>query len=183
MSGEFQAAFMDRLLAGFAHDANGRATALRGIAILAGMGEPADSWIPLLDAEAERLESLARGLSALRAEPPEPLDALDVLRAAAATLAAVHVEFRIAEVSADEDTSVIQSRGALVRAVVALALQLAPSYSITLVHARAARTAAGVSIEIWSDDVAPPALPALALPDVALERTPTTYRIILPPAS
>jgi hypothetical protein len=170
---------LDRLLSGLAHDVNGRATALRGIALLAATDEPPETWLSLLEAEAARLEGLALGLSALRAEAPEPLDAQEVLQAAARSLASVHVQLAV-EAPEGADVGIRASQGLLVRCVVALALELAPVHVICTVRARARRFEGWVALELWSDrETSPRELPA-PLAAARLERLPSGYRLSLP---
>lgn len=181
MNTELWTRVMDRLLAGFAHDANGRATALRGVAILAAEDMAPGEWTPLLEHESMRLEQLAAGLSAVRLEPPEPLDVRDALRAATNALGAVHIELRVESAGDVGDVSVRASRGELVRAVIALAFELVPPQTADTVHARVSRAGAEVVVELWVEKAtaAGGVLP-LSLPGARLGSVPGGYRLSLP---
>ena len=63
---------LDRILAGFSHDLNGRVTALRGVLELASLGEELQPLDDFLRGEVERLETLARTLWALPEGGGEP---------------------------------------------------------------------------------------------------------------
>lgn len=180
MSTDWWTPVMDRLLAGFAHDANGRATALRGVAIIAADGDPPEEWMPLLESEALRLEQLAAGLSALRVEAPEPVDARDVLHAVEATLGAVHIRLRHEDLPHERSVSVLVSRGALVRTLVALAFQLVPAHTAAAVHARVLRLGADVVLELWVEKATSSGSVPVSLPGAQLSTVPGGYRLALP---
>ena len=156
------------------------ATTLRGVSILAAEETP-ETWRGLLELEAERMERLAAGLSALRLEAPEPLDVRDVAKAAAPTLAAMHIDLRVTVAAAEDAVLVVKgSRGELVRALLTLAVQLVPPHTALDLGCRISRSADAVELELrCGKATSPPPLP-VPIPGAALRVLPDGYCLSLP---
>lgn len=131
---------VDRLLAGFAHNANGRTVSLEGLLVLIESGAEPELWLPLLRDEAARLARHSGGLHAVAPDMgDEPLDPRDLVALAARALDAVHVVLQPPEVNASEDVAVHASRTAYVRALVLTVLAALPPGTESTVHSRLER--------------------------------------------